>query len=179
MKYEIKPCTEGDADHIWEKDFEMYESFAPAENGAKEERLVFKITDESGAIGGCVLAIDPSKHAEFERLWVDEGYRRQGMASALIRAAERAAREKGCRIVINAYCFDFQGARPLFEKHDYRVIGIAKNWPKGHESYTLIKRLDNPSRGDRGRGQGERGLSRTNGRTGLAGSVFQEAWLYG
>ena len=146
MKYEIKPCVEGDADRIWEKDFEVYKSFVPTENGAEEERLVFKITDESGIIGGCVLDIDPSKTAEFERLWVDECYRRQGMASALIRAAERAAQVKGCHLVINAYCFDFQGARPLFEKLDYRIIGITKNWPKGHESYTLVKRLDNISK---------------------------------
>lgn len=142
MKYEIRPCVESDTDLIWEKLFEVYESIVQTENGAEEERLIFKITNESGIIGGCVLDIDLSKNAEFERLWVDERYRRQGMASALICAAEHAAREKGCRIVINAYCFDFQGARPLFEKHDYRIIGITKNWPKGHESYTLIKRLD-------------------------------------
>ena len=146
MKYEVKSCVEGDAERIWEKDFEVYKSFVPTENGAEEERLVFKITDESGIIGGCVLDIDPSKNAEFERLWVDECYRRQGMASALISAAECAAHGRGCHIVINAYCFDFQWARPLFEKHGYRMIGITKNWPKGHESYTLIKRLDNSSK---------------------------------
>ena len=146
MKYEIKPCVEGDADRIWEKDFEVFKSLVPTEKGAEEERLVFKISDESGIIGGCVLDIDLSKNAEFERLWVDERYRRHGMASALIRAAERAAQEKGCRIVINAYCFDFQGARSLFEKHDYQIIGITQNWPKSHESYTLIKRLSSSSK---------------------------------
>ncbi len=61
MKYIIKSCVAGDADRIWEKDFEMYKSFVPTENGAEEERLVFKITDEGGIIGGCILDIDPSK----------------------------------------------------------------------------------------------------------------------
>lgn len=147
MNYQIKPCTEGDADYIWEKDFEMFESVVPIKEGAEEERLVFKITDEVGnIIGGCVLDIDPFKNAEFERLWVDEHYRRQGMASALIREAERAAREKGCQILINAYCFDFQVARQLFEKQGYKIIGITKNWPRGHESYTLIKQIDSSSK---------------------------------
>lgn len=143
MKYQIKPCADGDADRIRKKDFEIYESLAPTEKGAEEKRLVFKITEDGGAIiGGCVLDIDVSKTAEFERLWVDERYRRQGIAAALICEAERAARANGCHVIINAYSFDFQAARQLFEKHGYRLIGVIKDWPKGHESYTLIKKLD-------------------------------------
>ena len=42
---------------------------------------------------------------------------------------------------MNAYCFDFQTARRLFERHGYRLIGTAKDWPRGHEGYTLIKNL--------------------------------------
>lgn len=140
MKYEIKPCTEADADRIWEKDFEAYRALAPIAEEAEEERFVFKVTDGADTIiGGCVLAIDSGKDAEFERLWVEERYRRRGIGSALIREAERAAGEKGCRSILNAYNFDFQPARPLFEKHGYRLIGIKENWPKGHTCYLLIK----------------------------------------
>lgn len=139
MKYEIKPCGESDSAYIWEK---SYEAVPVAEN-AQEEQLVFIVTDEQGAIvGGCVLDIDETKIAEFDRLWVDERYRRQGMGSALIRAAEQAARERGCRTMVNAYTFEFQAARQLFERQGYQLIGIVKDWPRGHESYTLIKSLD-------------------------------------
>ena len=139
MKYEIKPCGESDIAYIWEKGFEA----VPVAEDAREETLVFKVTDDRGAIvGGCVLDIDETRTAEFERLWVDERYRRQGMGSALIRAAEQVAREKGCRTMVNAYTFEFQTARKLFERQGFRLIGIVEDWPRGHESYTLIKSLD-------------------------------------
>lgn len=139
VKYEIKPCEGSDIAYIWEKGFEA----VPVAENAREEQLVFKVTDEQGAIiGGCVLDIDETKIAEFDRLWVDERYRRQGMGSALIRAAEQAAQEKGCRMMVNAYTFEFQAARQLFEGQGYQLIGVVKDWPRGHESYTLIKSLD-------------------------------------
>lgn len=148
MNHMIKPCTDGDADYIRERDLDVYKSFVPIEKDA-EERLVFKITDEFGCIiGGCVLDIDLSMNAELEHLWVDERYRRKGMASALIRRAEHTAREKGCQIMINSYIFDFQMARQLFEKLGYQIAGVTKNWPKGRESYTLIKRLGSVSKED-------------------------------
>ena len=139
MKYEIRPCGEDDTEYIWEKGYEA----VPAEDTAREEQLVFKVTDEQGTIiGGCVLDIDETKTAEFDRLWVDERYRRQGMGTALIRAAEQAAREKGCLMMVNAYTFEFQTARQLFEEQGFRLIGTVQDWPRGHESYTLIKSLD-------------------------------------
>ena len=144
MKLAIKPCTDGDVDFLWEKFGEAFaDCSAPVEEGAQEELLVFKVVDAEGAIlGGCVLDIDATKIAEFNCLWVDERYRRRGIGTALIREAERVAREKGCREIINAYTFDFQEARPLFEELDYRLIGIAEDWPRGHEGYTLVKELD-------------------------------------
>ena len=95
-------------------------------------------------IGGCVLDIDETKTAELARLWVDEGYRRRGIGSSLIREAEQKAWEKGCRMIVNAYTFDFQEARHFFERRGYELIGTVKGWPKGHESYTLIKHLIGP-----------------------------------
>lgn len=140
MEIRIQPCKNSDAEFLWENSFES----DPSEENAKQELLVFKVTDESGAIiGGCVLDIDEMKTAEIDRLWVDERCRKQGIGSALICRAEQEAREKGCRSIVNTYVFDFQSARKLFERHGYRLIGSVKNWPKGYENYTLIKTLDN------------------------------------
>lgn len=139
MEIEIHPCEYSDAGFLWEHSFES----VPVEENARQELLVFKVTDESGTIiGGCVLDIDEIKTAEIDRLWVDERYRKQGMGSALICKAEQEARKKGCRSIVNTYIFDFQTARRLFERHGYRLIGTVKNWPKGHENYTLEKALD-------------------------------------
>lgn len=144
MNFTISPCTEGDAEYIWEMD--KAESVCAGSNAnCSEELLVFKAGAENGGIiGGCVLSIDLSGTAEFNSLFVDERFRRRGIGTAIALEAEREARERGCRMMINAYNFDFQFAKPLFEKLGYVLIGTAKNWPRGHKSYTLIKKLDDP-----------------------------------
>lgn len=140
MKYSIQQCEESDAEFIWERGFET----VPTDDNAKQEIIVIKVTDENGdVIGGCVIDIDETKMAEFDRLWVDKLYRRRGIGSALIREAERVALEKGCRTLVNTYNFDFQPARKLFEQLGYKLIGTIQDWPKGHECYSLIKRFDN------------------------------------
>lgn len=146
MRFTIKPCAHGDAEYIWERDQAEAYSTETCANGA-EELLVFKVEAESGIIGGCVLSIDLSGTAEFNSLWVDERFRRRGIGSAIALEAERAAKARDCRMMINAYNFDFQFARPMFEKLGYRLIGTAKDWPMGHECYTLIKPLDGSDEG--------------------------------
>lgn len=138
MNCTVKPLTAADCDLLWAKLDEIW----PSEEDAREELLVFKAEDDEGEmIGGCVLSVDMTKNAEFNSLWVDERFRRCGAGSALIRKAERAAYDRGCRLIINAYNFDFQPARPLFEKHGYKLCGIFRDWPGGHEGYALEKKL--------------------------------------
>ncbi len=144
IKYELKPLEEGDEEFIESRIREYDESIVPPVPGAEEEEIVLKITDGGGnVIAGCLLDIDRWKLADINVLWVDERYRRQGMASALIREAERIFREKGCKLSVLG-TFDFQ-ARPLYEKHGYTVCGVTEDWPKGHCNYAMRKRLDRPS----------------------------------
>lgn len=140
MQYEIKPLNEEEAEYVGARFYADGDSLSSFPEG-EEERIVLKAVDgEGGFVGGCVLDVDCTKIAEFERLWVAEPYRRQGVGTALIRTAERMAAEKGCRTIVNAYTFDFQDALPLFERLGYRLLGVSKDWPKGHEGYTLVKR---------------------------------------
>ncbi len=141
MKYDIKPCTEEDEDFIEEKLDAINHSIVPPEEDGENEDIVFKIADDEGnTIAGCILVIGSWKIAELDIIWVDEKYRRKGLGSALIREAEKAARENGCYVMILG-TFDFQ-ARPLYEKHGYSLCGTVRDFPRGHENYTLIKRLD-------------------------------------
>ena len=141
MEYDIKPCTDEDADFMEEKLYAINHSIVPPEEGGEDEDIVFKIADDEGnTIAGCILIIDSWKIAELDIIWVDEKYRRKGLGSALIREAEKAARENGCYVMILG-TFDFQ-ARPLYEKHGYSLCGTVRDFPRGHENYTLIKRLD-------------------------------------
>ena len=144
IEYELLPLEEGEDDLIEGKVNEFDYSMAPPIPGVEEETHYLKITDDDGKIiAGLILRTDKWKIAGLDILWVDGPYRRKGLGSALIKEAERIAREKDCYLM-TVGTFDFQ-ARPLYEKHGFKLCGTIENWPEGHCNYSLIKRLDVPS----------------------------------
>ncbi|MBQ3708886.1 MAG: GNAT family N-acetyltransferase [Clostridia bacterium] len=139
--YEILPMTEDEEDLIEEKINAYADSMAPSEPRTEEEQIVFKADDGDGnVIGGCILHIHEWGRAVLAKLWVDERYRRQGLGSLLIRAAEDAARAKGCYYLCLGTA-DYM-ARPLYEKHGFRVFTVNRDIPRGHVCWSLSKRLD-------------------------------------
>jgi GNAT superfamily N-acetyltransferase len=72
-------------------------------------------------------------------LWVADPVRGRGHGRDLLEAGESYARERGC-IGVFLDTFSFQ-ARPFYERHGYRVFGTLADFPPGHESYFLSKRL--------------------------------------
>ena len=144
MEHKIIPCVEGDDAFVAEKLDAITDAKIDFEDTIEDEPVVFKVADSDGnIIAGCNLIINCWRVADLDILWVEETYRKQGIGSALIRAAERAARERGCRF-ITLGTFDFQ-ARPLYEKFGFSVCGIIEDCPtKGHTHDDMIKRLDGP-----------------------------------
>ena len=141
MDYEIKPLTGEEEGLIENKINEYADSMAPSFPRTEEEKLVFKIADEEdNFLGGCVVNIHSWGRAVLARLWVDERYRHHGLGSMLIRAAENAAREKDCYYLCLGTA-DYM-ARPLYEKHGFRVFTVNNDIPIGHVSWSLSKRLD-------------------------------------
>ena len=141
MKYEIIPLTEEEEALIEQKINAYADTMAPPEPHTAEEQLVFKVEgDEGNIIGGCVVNIHAWGRAVLAQLWVDGRYRRHGIGSILIRAAENAAREKGCYYLCLA-TVDYM-ARPLYEKHGFRVFTVNRDIPRGHEGWSMSKRLD-------------------------------------
>ena len=141
MQYEIKPLPEEEEDLIEKKIHAYADSMAPQEPHTEEETLVFKAEDAEGTlVGGCGVNIHEWGRAVLAQLWVDERYRHHGLGSMLIRAAEAAAREKGCYYLCLGTA-DYM-ARPLYEKHGFRVFTVNRDIPMGHVSWSLSKRLD-------------------------------------
>ncbi len=141
MKFETRPVTEEEEGLIEQKILAYADSMAPANPRTGEERLVFKAEDGEGTvIGGCVVNIHEWGRAVLAQLWVDERYRHHGLGSMLIRAAENAAREKNCYYLCLG-TVDYM-ARPLYEKHGFRVFTVNRDIPMGHVSWSLSKRLD-------------------------------------
>ena len=141
MKYEMKPLTEEEESLILDKINAYADSMVPSESRTGEEQLVFRIADEAGkVIAGCIVNIHQWGRAVLAQLWADERYRRHGLGSMLIRAAENAAREKGCYYLCLGTA-DYM-ARPLYEKHGFRVFTVNRDIPMGHVSWSLAKKLD-------------------------------------
>ena len=95
MKYKIIPCSEGDDELISGKLNTITDSKIDYEDAIEDELVVFKVTESDGnIIAGCNLIINCWKVADLDILWVEEKYRKQGIGSALIREAERAAKKR-------------------------------------------------------------------------------------
>ena len=138
MDCKIEELTKEDAEYIGEKIHEI----VPRETDAEEEEFVLKVENEAGEIigGGIVEVYEYGWSRLFlDTLWVDERYRHHGIGSMIIRAVERIAREKGCRVVTLGTASYM--ARPFYEKHGYTVFTTLKR-TNGFISYSLVKYLD-------------------------------------
>jgi ribosomal protein S18 acetylase RimI-like enzyme len=74
-------------------------------------------------------------------LWVDEKYRKQGLGSKLLEAAEEEAKKRGCHSV-HVDTMSWQ-ALDFYKKHRYKIISELNDIPKGNKKYHLIKELNN------------------------------------
>lgn len=72
-------------------------------------------------------------------LWVDEKYRKTGIGSKLLKAAEEEAVRRGCHSV-HVDTMSWQ-APEFYKKHGYRIIGELDNIPNGNKKYHLVKEL--------------------------------------
>ena len=72
-------------------------------------------------------------------LWVDEKYRKTGIGSKLLKAAEEEAIRRGCHSV-HVDTMSWQ-APEFYKKHGYRIIGELDNIPNGNKKYHLVKEL--------------------------------------
>lgn len=75
--------------------------------------------DEAGVMLGGLIAKRKANWLCIEYLWVSEASRGSGLGGELMRAAEKQAREEGCRHVL-VDTFSFQ-ALPFYQKQGYQL----------------------------------------------------------
>ena len=144
MKIESMPLTADEESLVLRKINAYADSMAPQNPHTEEEQLVLKAADGDGnTAGGCIVNVHLWGRAVLAKLWVDGRYRRHGLGSMLLRAAEEAAREKDCYTLCLGTA-DFM-ARPFYEKHGFRVFTVNRDIPPGHISWSLSKRIDRAS----------------------------------
>jgi len=107
----------------------------------KPERFVVTLRDpESNAVIGGLHAVSYWDWFFIEHVYVPDALRKRGTGTSLMKEAEAAAKKRGC-VGINLGTFSFQ-APGFYEKLGYERTHTTPHFPKGHENYTYVKRLD-------------------------------------
>jgi GNAT superfamily N-acetyltransferase len=101
---------------------------------------VFACAEDDKIVGG-IKANVYWNGLEIEVLWVNDGFRRKGIATKLMEEAEDFARQMGAVVAF----LKTGKARAFYESLGYQVYGILEDRPIGSVLYHMKKRLD---RGD-------------------------------
>jgi len=72
-------------------------------------------------------------------LWVAENFRKKGLGSKLLEAAENEAQARGCHSV-HVDTMSWQ-APAFYKKHGYEIVSVLNDIPKGNKKFHLIKHL--------------------------------------
>ena len=139
----MHPLSPEAADAFWR------DSLASAERG---ERILFGAFDGAKLVGTVtlLLGLPPNQphRAEIAKMMTRLSHRHRGIASALLRAAETAAMERGRWLLVLDTAVD-EGASGLYERVGFQLTGIIPDYalrPHGGLTGTMIywKRLQEP-----------------------------------
>ena len=104
---------------------------------SEDIKFLFSATENSKFLGGISGSIYWDS-LEIEVLWVNENYRRKGIARKLLGEAEDFARRKGAVIAF----LKTVGAKDFYENQGYEVYGQLEDRPIGSILYHMKRRLD-------------------------------------
>ena len=121
--------------------FQALDQFnAPMVGPARFMPLAVLLPGRSGIATGGLLGWTVYSWLIISMLFVPENLRRRGVGSALVGAAEIAARARGC-IGMQVDTFGFQ-AQPFYESLGFTVFGVQPDFPPGHRCVFLRKPFD-------------------------------------
>ncbi|HTK48274.1 MAG TPA: GNAT family N-acetyltransferase [Gemmatimonadaceae bacterium] len=120
-------------------DDRIYE-YNVARTGIADARLLAIILrDDGGEIVAGLYGWTWGRTCEVRTLWVHERWRGRRLGTRLLEAAESEARERGAvQIVLSTH--DFQ-APAFYRRFGYQTVGQVDDYPMGHRSIHLRKRL--------------------------------------
>jgi ribosomal protein S18 acetylase RimI-like enzyme len=122
------------------------DEISPAHREARaagKQPLDIALRDGDGRLVGGIMADTYWGWLDIDNLWLDEGYRRQGLGTKLLQTAEKEARRRGCRRAVLS-TFSFQ-ARDFYEKLGYQVAGQLDDYPPGQSFFWMVKELSGVS----------------------------------
>jgi len=121
--------------------FELREYNRPFLGQYERKNFAAYITDQEQKIiaGIYGFIITPHQTMRLELVWVEEKYRKRGLASKLFQHIEKYAHTKQCN-VIQVSTGKWQG-EGFYRKMGYQVIGIIPKWFCNQDEIFFIKAL--------------------------------------
>ena len=136
---EIHDATNDDLEVIWRSLVEYNKSKIPFTQSPNNIRFGKCIKDGDDTVAGIVSLSSCWKLFYILGVWVDETHRNKGYATALIKAAEKEARDFGCEVaILETFSPEM---RRVCEKLDYEVYGTLENYPEGYTRYFMSKKF--------------------------------------
>ena len=140
MTYKILQATSQELKTLDQAITDFNIRVAPGLPRAEIHRLDFSVKNENGELLGGIQAYWVNWGIlHIELICVFEAYRHQGIASNLLKHAEKIAKQNKCHIA-HLDTFDFQ-AKDFYLKRGYVIFGTLENAPKGHSRYYMKKEL--------------------------------------
>jgi GNAT superfamily N-acetyltransferase len=104
-----------------------------------DEELAIFLRDDDGRILAGISGMVWGGCCELHAMWVDEPHRRNGLAKALMAAAEDEARRRGCELV-EFFAYDLL-AHGLYRRLGYETVGVIDGCPAGSAARWYRKNL--------------------------------------
>jgi len=104
-----------------------------------ETKFSVFVRDDRGTVTGGLRATCFWNTLHIELLWLSEDVRGQGIGSSLVKKAEQFAVEQGYELAL-LESTSWQ-AKSFYEKLGYELMGTLQQYPKGHSTHFLTKRL--------------------------------------
>jgi GNAT superfamily N-acetyltransferase len=129
-------ATSRDLDYLERR---LYEFNCEATGFRDGRRLVVWLRDSAGRIQAGLSGHTWGGACEVRILWVDASWRRSGIGTRLLRAAEEEARARGCsKIFLSTHAFQ---APDFYRRLGYAAVGEFVGYPRGSRQVFLEKSL--------------------------------------
>jgi ribosomal protein S18 acetylase RimI-like enzyme len=97
------------------------------------------LRDDAGALVAGIDGFTWGGYAKVVNLWVDESRRGQGLGGALLDAAEREARVRGCALLrVDSHSFQ---APDFYRRRGFDEFAEIAGTPAGHREHFFVKDL--------------------------------------
>ena len=141
MHIEVTCSPSKEALEILSKGIQSFNQKHISDEVVFEEDTKFAVLakDENGIVQGGIRATAFWNYCIIELLWLSEDTRGLGVGTQLMEAAERFAKSKGFHY-LRTETLSFQ-AKPFYEKLGFTVFGELPDYPTGHTTYCLVKKI--------------------------------------